>query len=102
MGNYADVDLPITCSTPVPNKEFEFVQYSLVNFEIMEAIRKTKEEREEYIRLRMEEEARAEERKKEEEKLAEEKLAKKLAKKQEKKEKKEKKQNKKKKCRNTF
>ena len=90
MGTYVDLDLPKTCTPrPVPNKD-DFVQYSFMNFEVMEAIRKTKEEREEEIRLRMEEEVRAEERKKEEEK-AKEKLAKKMAKK------KAKKQNKKKK-----
>ena len=61
----------------------ECVQYSFMNFEVMEAIRKTKEERKEEIRLRTEEEARAEERRKEEE----EKVAKKKAKKQNKKKK---------------
>ena len=94
MGTYADLDLPKTCTPrPVPNRD-EFVPYSFMNFEVMEAIHKTKEEREEEIRLRMEEEVRAEERKEEEKlakKKAEEKLAKKMAKK------KAKKQNKKKK-----
>ena len=70
MGTYADLVFPLNEHPQNSRPNYDFVQYSFMNFEVMEAIRKTKEEREEEIRLRMEEEARAEELRKEEEKLA--------------------------------
>ena len=50
-----------------PQSSVDTVNYAAMDFTIMEALRKTKEEREEEIRQRTEEEAREEERKKKEE-----------------------------------